>query len=77
VRDDERRMEPGRLLNSFMRFVESVRRNCTVSSLAQSSDSGCDDGTGFRRGTRLRLLSAMAAIVVWASLSVCSQLSSQ
>jgi hypothetical protein len=54
-------MEPGRLLNSFMRFVESVRRNCTVRSLAQSSDSGCDDGTGFRRGTRLGLLSAMVA----------------
>lgn len=54
-------MEPGRLLNSFMRFVESVRRNCTVKSLAQSSESGCDEGTGFRRGTRLRLLSAMLA----------------
>lgn len=53
-------MEPGRLLSSFMRFVDSVRRNCTVRSFAQSSESGWAEGTGFRRG--MRLGSAMVAV---------------
>lgn len=54
------RCDPGRLLNSFMRFVESVRRNCVVKSAAQFSARGCCDGTGLRRGTPL--WSAMGAV---------------
>lgn len=66
---DDRLIDPGLLLNSFMRFVDSVRRNCVVRSLAQFSGSGCADagcGTGFRRGTPFGggLRSAMVAAVV-------------
>ncbi len=61
--EEERRCEEDRLLSSFMRLVERVRRNCEVKSRAQcsgnGSDSGCGRGTGFRRGTPL-----LSAIVV-------------
>jgi hypothetical protein len=59
VREHGRLREPLRL-NSFMRFVLSVRRNWMVKSAAQfsgNSPCGCRCGTGFRRGTPL--LSAM------------------
>ena len=52
--------EPGRRLNSFMRLVERVRRNCVVRSAAQDSASGCWEGTGLRRGTPF--WSAMVAV---------------
>ena len=71
TRDDERLCEPGRLLSAFMRFVESVRLNCTVKSAAQLSGNGCDDGcgTGFLRGTPF--LSAMLAVRLYASAGEC------
>lgn len=60
--DDVLRCDPGRLLNSFMRFVESVRRNWAVKSAAQvSGNESCGGGTGLRRGTPLLLWSAMVA----------------
>ena len=62
-REDDRLSEPGRLLSSFMRLVESVRLNCCVNSVAQLSERGCCGraGTGFLRGTPL--LPDIAAIV--------------
>lgn len=53
IREFPRRSEPGLLFNSFMRFVERVRRNCAVRSAAHVSGNGCDEGTGLRRGTPL------------------------
>ena len=56
MRDDGRLDDLDRLLNSFMRLVERVRRNWMVKSRAQFSGSGCSIrgcGTGFRRGTPL------------------------
>lgn len=54
-REDERRRDAGPLLSSFMRLVESVRRNCVVKSAAQFGGRGsCEGGgTGFRLGTPL------------------------
>jgi hypothetical protein len=54
----DRRCEPGRdrELRAFMRFVDNVRRNCCVKSVAQVSGNGSSDGrfgTGFLRGTPL------------------------
>lgn len=62
--DGRTRWEPGRLLSSFIRFVDNVRRNCWVSFEAQSGSScdGCGGGgTGFRRGTPLSLRCSMLA----------------
>lgn len=55
-RDDFDRCDPGRRLSSFMRLVDSVRRNCCVKSAAQLSGNGVGiccgcGGTGLRRGT--------------------------
>lgn len=55
-RDGVRRCDAGRLLRSFMRLVERVRRNCAVRSWAQVSDSCCCGcGTGLRLGMPLLL----------------------
>lgn len=75
VREHGRFREPLRL-NSFMRLVERVRRNCIVKSAAQfsgrgaCSPRGCRCGTGFRRGTPL--LSDMASILLSSAVCVVS-----
>ena len=69
-REHGRLREPLRL-NSFMRLVERVRRNCSVRSAAQfsgNSPSARRCGTGFRRGTPL--LSAMPSARVSSGVGV-------
>ena len=56
MREEVLLCDDGRLLSSFMRFVDSVRLNCDVRSFAQVSERGACAccGTGLRRGTPLR-----------------------
>ena len=82
TRDDDRLSDAGRLLSSFMRLVERVRRNCDVKSAAHPAGNGwlagdgcccdaCDCGTGFRRGTPLLLRSAMLSCMCVCVCIVC------